>query len=83
MHTRKVSLVLTSCQRFDLLKPTLESIKRYNNFPFAQVIIIEDSDNEDVRKFVSEAGFPDAQVIVNGTQIGQMASIDKAYNKVT
>ena len=82
-QNRKVSFVLTSCERFDLLKPTLESFKAHNTYPLHQLIVIEDSGNEAVRDVVSEAGFPDAQVIVNDTQLGQIASIDKAYGAVT
>ncbi len=83
MENRKVSLVLTSCNRFDLLAPTLESFKKYNDYPLHQVIVIEDSGNETVRQVVKNAGFADAIVIVNGTQLGQIASIDKAYSQVT
>ena len=83
MTDRKVSFVLTSCNRFDLLKPTLEAFKEQNTYPLHQFIIIEDSGNEGVRDIVKEAGFPDAQIIINEKQLGQMASIDKAYAEVT
>lgn len=83
MQDRKVSFVLTSCNRFDLLKPTLEGFKEQNTYPLHQFIIIEDSGNEEVRDVVKEAGFPEADIIINEKQLGQMASIDKAYATVT
>ncbi|MEM8794467.1 MAG: glycosyltransferase [Pseudomonadota bacterium] len=83
MDLRKVSFVLTSCRRFDLLEETLVSFKKTNTYPLHQMIVIEDSGDETVRDVVARAGFPDARVIVNNPQIGQMASIDKAYAEVT
>jgi len=83
MENRKVSFVLTSCDRFDLLAPTLKSFKEQNSYPLHQIIIIEDSGNEGVRQVVADAGFPDAEIIVNETKLGQMAAIDKAYAQVT
>ncbi len=80
---RTISFVLTSCGRFDLLAETLKSFKAQNDYPLHQMIIIEDSGDETVRDVVAQAGFPDATVIVNETQLGQIASIDKAYSQVT
>lgn len=40
---RKISFVLTSCNRFDLLRPTLESFKAHNSYSLHQFIVIEDS----------------------------------------
>lgn len=72
-------LIVTSCRRFDLLKQTLKSFKEFADIPPRTVIVIEDSELEDV-KAVTLAIFPDAIVINNNPQIGQMASIDKAYS---
>jgi len=38
-----VSLVITSCGRFDLLERTLDSFFKYNTYPIKEVIITEDS----------------------------------------
>ena len=38
-----VSLVITSCGRFDLLERTLDSFFEYNTYPIKKVIITEDS----------------------------------------
>ena len=39
----KVTFVLTSCGRLDLLEQTLNSFLRYNNYPIERYIIVEDS----------------------------------------
>jgi len=76
-----VSLVITTCGRTDLLERTLSSFKLYNTYPIKKVIIIEDSgvkqDFTKVRSIV-----PDAEIIENEINIGQIASIDKAYARV-
>lgn len=45
-----VTLVITSCNRFDLLKKTIESFSRNNTYPIREVIIIEDSGNFDINQ---------------------------------
>ncbi|MCL1123023.1 glycosyltransferase family 2 protein [Shewanella surugensis] len=84
MNNSAVSFVLTSCNRFDLLEKTLASFLKFNTYPIAQYIIIEDSHNRDKLAAVL-AKFPTVQftVLLNEQQLGQMKSIDKAYNNVT
>ena len=84
MENRSVALVLTSCNRFDLLEKTLVSFFKFNTYPIAQHIIIEDSHNLDKLNKVL-ANFPgvDFTVLNNEPQLGQMKSIDRAYSKVT
>lgn len=76
-----VTMVITCCGRVDLLERTLSSFVRYNTYPIKKVIIVEDSgvkqDFTKVRSIV-----PDAEIIENETNIGQIASIDKAYARV-
>lgn len=77
-----LTVVLTSCRRHDLLAKTLESFFATNDYPIHEFIIIEDSDMEGVREIA--ARFPDQpiRVIVNGVNIGQHRSVDKAYAEV-
>ena len=44
----KMSFLLTSCGRFDLLDRTLESFFKFNNFPLEELYLTEDSANQDV-----------------------------------
>jgi hypothetical protein len=79
----KVTFVLTSCKRFDLLEPTLTSFLKYNTYPIEEYIIIEDSPNIDKLNQVLKK-FPEVKftALHNDPQIGQLRSIDKAYSHV-
>ncbi|WP_067587663.1 glycosyltransferase family 2 protein [Endozoicomonas ascidiicola] len=77
-----VTLVLTSCGRFDLLKKTLESFLQYNTYPIKSVIITEDSGDRTVFEYIPEVMKSKAEVIVNSPKLGQIKSIDLAYSKV-
>ncbi|MFA5949866.1 MAG: glycosyltransferase [Hyphomicrobium sp.] len=78
----RYSLVVTSCNRFDLLDETLASFQATADVAPAQVIVTEDSGKAEVGNVVRRY-FADAEVIVNVPQLGQMRSIDLAYSKVT
>lgn len=78
----EVTLVVTSCGRFDLLKQTLESFDRYNTAPIREVFITEDSGDDAVHGAVPEHWKPYCTVFVNRPKLGQLASIDLAYSHV-
>ena len=44
----KMSFLLTSCGRLDLLDRTLASFFKFNNFPLEELYLTEDSANQDV-----------------------------------
>ena len=44
----KISFVLTSCGRVDLLDKTLESSFKFNNYPLEALYLTEDSVDKDV-----------------------------------
>lgn len=76
----KVTFVLTSCKRFDLLEPTLRSFLKYNTYPIEEYIIIEDSPNvEKLNKVLRKFKDIKFTVLYNNPQIGQLPSIDRAY----
>ena len=79
---RTYSVVITSCGRFDLLRATLESLlPRLAPSP-EKIIIVEDSGDHGVRSALD--GFDSHfQILVNETKLGQIASIDRAYQSVT
>lgn len=77
-----VTIVLTSCGRFDLLKKTLDSLDTFNTYPVREVIITEDSGSEKVHDAIPEHWKPYCKVFVNSTNLGQLASIDLAYQHV-
>jgi hypothetical protein len=80
--TSDVTLVVTSCGRFDLLRRTLLSFDRCNDTPLREVFITEDSGNEMARDCLPEHWRAYATVFVNRPRLGQLASIDLAYAAV-
>lgn len=77
-----VTIVITSCGRFDLLKRTLESLDKYIDYPIKKVIITEDSGSDDVYLAVPNNLKKNTEIIVNKVKLGQLASIDAAYKFV-
>jgi hypothetical protein len=76
--------VLTSCGRLDLLKDTLNSFILNNTYYIEKFIIIEDSGDkeigEELIKLNEEKYKSMFTIVLNEKQIGQTASIDKAYD---
>lgn len=77
-----LTVVLTSCRRHDLLEKTLQSFFATIDYPIHEFIIIEDSDLYGVRDVANRFPNQPIRVIVNGVNIGQHRSIDKAYAEV-
>lgn len=81
----KVTFVLTSCGRLDLLEQTLNSFLRYNNYPIERYIIVEDSADPEIYEKCIELNKKYGNIfefIFNEEKLGQTRSIDKAYSLV-
>jgi hypothetical protein len=81
----KVTFVLLSCGRLDLLEKTLNSFLRYNNYPIERYIIVEDSADPVIYEQCKELNerFENIfEFIFNEEKLGQTRSIDKAYQSV-
>lgn len=74
-----VTAVVTSCRRFDLLAETIRSFLKHNDYPLDELIIIEDSDDKGIYEVEPALDGVKYRIILNGKNIGQIASIDKAY----
>jgi hypothetical protein len=76
------SVVITSCGRFDLLRATLASLLPNLDRAPEKIVIIEDSSDQSVKNVLSdfETKF---EVLINDTKLGQIASIDRAYQTIT
>lgn len=77
-----VTLVVTSCGRFGLLKDTLESFDRHNTASVREVFITEDAGDDAVHDVVPAHWKAHCTVFVNRPKLGQLASIDLAYSHV-
>lgn len=80
-----VSLVITSCNRRELLYNTLVSFFKYNTYPLEHIIIIDDSGVENCIDNCLELIDTNIKttIIYNEQNIGQIKSIDKAYSYVS
>lgn len=59
----------------------MNSFKKFNTFPLAEFIIIEDSGNKSMKKMIEQL-WPECKLIFNEKNIGLVDSIDKAYEQV-
>jgi len=76
---RKLSVVLTSCGRFDLLEETVASFLRH--FDTDRVLIAEDAgDTAAAAAFAAKV--PQVEMRVNSPRLGQIRSIDALYGSV-
>lgn len=63
---KDVTLVITSCGRFDLLEKTLDSFFKFNKHPIAEIIITEDStEGEKLKKLIKKYGNKNFNLIIN------------------
>ena len=77
------TLVVTSCDRHDLLEQTLRSFVEYADQKPARTVIVEDSSRhrpafiDDIRESLGGVLW-----LPNGKRLGQIVSIDRAYSEV-
>jgi len=79
---RRVTAVVTSCGRYDLLAETLSSFFALNTHPETRMIVVEDGDQDPDDSV--KALFSDRPIewINTGGRCGQIRAIDLAYGRV-
>lgn len=78
-----VTVVLTACNRPDLLEKTLDSFFANNTYPLERFIIIDDGMNIGCNDFVKEKYEQPIELYYNDPKLYQIKSIDRAYGMVT
>jgi hypothetical protein len=79
----KITFVMTSCERPDLLAKSFASFMEFNTYPIEKFFIIDDSGKDKINDFIKEQYSDlDIETIYNIPKIGHLASIDKVYSKV-
>jgi len=84
MENNKVTVVFTSCGRFDFLEHTIKSFMKFNDYPIDKYIVIDNGtllNTYDIIRNMFENS-DNVEIIVNEENIGQVGSIDKAYGRV-
>jgi hypothetical protein len=78
-----VTVVLTSCGRPDLLRRTLDSFFAFNDYPLHRFLLIEDSESPAVPALIRAQYADRVDLVVNRPRLGQIRSIDRAYQMVS
>ena len=78
----KMSFLLTSCGRLDLLDRTLESFFKFNNFPLEELYLTEDSADQDVYEQINKKWGNKLNILFNKKKKGQIKSIVDAYRLI-
>ncbi len=78
----KMSFVITSCGREDLLDRTLKSFFKFNDFPIEKLFLTEDSVDENVYKRIEKKWSDKINLLFNKTKKGQIQSIVEAYKLI-
>lgn len=81
-ETSDTTFVVTSADRFDLLRMTLESFLQHNTAPIARYVLSEDRGGARVLEVLKELPV-EFDVLVHDPPIGTYNSIDRAYETVT
>ena len=77
-----VTVCITSYNRFDLLKQTIDSFFQLNSYPIESFIVTEDSTNLDMKKNIENEYKDKIKLIFNEKNLGLIQSIDNMYNMV-
>ena len=78
----KMSFVLTSCGRVDLLDRTLESFFKFNTYKFQDLFLVEDSVDSSTYEHVKKKWGKKLTVICNKQKKGQIQSIVDTYKLI-
>jgi hypothetical protein len=79
---KKMSFVLTSCGRLELLNRTLDSFFKYNTYKFQKLYLTEDSVNKKVYKEIKRKWSDKIELMFNKKKRGQIKSIVDVYNLI-
>ncbi len=77
-----VTVCLTSYNRFNLLKQTVDSFLELNSYPIEKFIVTEDSANLEMKKKIENEYKDKVKLIFNEKNLGLLQSIDNMYNMV-
>jgi hypothetical protein len=77
-----VTVVITSCNRLNLLKRTIDSFMKYNTYPITEYILIDDSGDKKAHEWI-RATYPDFKLLLDTHHRGQVHCIDNVYSHVT
>ena len=77
--TTPVTFTITSCNRLDLLKLTLDSFLNLNTYPIDEFIISDDSADHNVYEKIVDIVGPKFKIIRNESRLGLSKSLDNLF----
>lgn len=80
--SKEVTVCLTSCNRWDLLKQTINSFNYLNTYPIKKFLITEDSVKPEMKEKILHNFGDMVELIYNEVNLGPYKSIDKMYSMV-
>lgn len=84
---KDITLIITACNRNDLLERTLHSFVEYNHYPIDRLIIKDDCGlpevQQEMTQLLSSLNLPFPFEVLPNTQMGQTKSIDLLMSQVT
>lgn len=82
MPKDSITLVVTSCGRWNLLAKTLTSLRQHLDHEFLRAIVIDDSGSSEDLGWVGSLVSCPVEIIQNSRNLGQIQSVDLAYSRV-
>ena len=79
---KKITFVLTSCGRIELLNKTLESFFKFNDYALEKMYLVEDSFNQNVYSEIKKRWGKKLTLLFNEKKKGQIKSIVETYKLV-
>ncbi|MBD23127.1 MAG: hypothetical protein CL572_05645 [Alphaproteobacteria bacterium] len=79
---KKITFVLTSCGRVELLNKTLESFFKFNDYRLEKMYLVEDSFNQSVYSEIKKKWGNKLTLLFNEKKKGQIRSIVETYKLV-
>ena len=83
MQNRTVTVCVTSYNRFELLRQTIDSFLSLNTYPIERFLVVEDSANLEMWDTITKEYGDTIELMFNEVNLGQPQSIDKAYRTIT
>ncbi len=79
---KKITFVLTSCGRVELLNKTLDSFFHFNDYEIEEMFLVEDSLNQNVYEDIKKKWGGKLTLLFNKKKRGQIKSIVETYKLV-
>lgn len=79
----RVTVVITSCNRQDLLARAMRSFFEFNTYPHIQVLVVEDGNASRNRRLMAHFADHPVSWLSAGRRVGQIRAIDHAYSRTS